>query len=87
MAGDGFSDRCGELLTGGYDCVDRVVLNAYYPLGHSPGGFRYWWRLLHGDDAQLDDTHLMRMAGTGVRPSGACLRRRARRPGDRLWSG
>ena len=67
MAGDGFSDRYGELLTGGYDCVDRVVLNAYYPLGHSPGGFRYWWRLLHGDDAQLDDTHLMRMAGRFAR--------------------
>jgi hypothetical protein len=51
-------------LTGGYDCVDRIVLNAYYPLGHNPGGFRVWWRRLHGDsEEQLDDTHLMRMAG------------------------
>ena len=33
-----------DLLTGSYDCVDRIVLNAYYPMGHSPGGFRTWWR-------------------------------------------
>jgi hypothetical protein len=30
---DDFSQRYGNLLTGGYDCVDRIVLNAYYPLG------------------------------------------------------
>jgi len=40
------------------------VLNAYFPLGHSPGGFRVWWRRLHGDsDEELDNAHLMRMAG------------------------
>ena len=37
---DEFTARYGDLLTGSYDCVDRVVLNAYYPLGHNPGGFR-----------------------------------------------
>jgi len=48
--------------------VDRVVLNAYYPLGHNPGGFRCWWRRWHGgSDDQLDDTHLMRMAGRFAR--------------------
>jgi hypothetical protein len=60
---DEFSQRYGDLLTGSYDCVDRIVLNAYYPLGHNPGGFRTWWRRLHGSDDQLDDTHLMRLAG------------------------
>jgi hypothetical protein len=64
---DGFSERYGDLLTGSYDCVDRVVLNAYNPLCHSPGGFRVWWRRLHGDDAQLDNTHLIRMAGRFAR--------------------
>lgn len=65
---DDFSERYGDLLTGSYDCVDRVVLNAYYSPGHNPGGFRYWWRLLHGgSDEQLDDTHLMRMAGRFAR--------------------
>jgi len=61
---DELSKRYQGLLTGSYDCVDRIVLNAYYSLGHNPGGFRVWWRRLHGDsDEQLDDTHLMRMAG------------------------
>jgi hypothetical protein len=61
---DGFSQRYGDLLVGSYDCVDRIVLNAYFPLGHNPGGFRVWWRRWHGDsDQELDDTHLMRMAG------------------------
>jgi hypothetical protein len=64
---DDFTERYGNLLTGSYDCVDRVVLNAYYPLGHNPGGFRCWWRRLHGSDDQLNDTRLMRMAGRFAR--------------------
>ena len=52
-----------ELLTGSYDCVDRIVLNAYFRLGHSAGGFRYWWQRLTGSDQTLDNTHWMRMAG------------------------
>ena len=66
---DDFTERYGDLLTGSYDCVDRVVLNAYYPLGHGPPGwFRCWWRRLHGgSDDRLDDTHLMRMAGRFAR--------------------
>ena len=64
---DGFSERYGDLLYGSYDCVDRIVLNAYYPLGYNPGGFRTWWRRLHGDDEQLDNAHLMRMAGRFAR--------------------
>jgi hypothetical protein len=65
---DDFSLRYGDLLTGSYDCVDRIVLNAFFPLGHNPGGFRVWWRRWHGDsDADLDNTHLMRMAGRFAR--------------------
>jgi hypothetical protein len=52
-----------EFLEGGYDCVDRVVLNAYFSMGQSGGGFRMWWRQLYGSDEHLDDNHLMRMAG------------------------
>ena len=56
------------MLTGSYDCVDRIVLNAYYPLGHNPGGFWVWWRRWHGDsDAELDDAHLMRLPGRFAR--------------------
>jgi|ERR1022692_12880 hypothetical protein len=65
---DDFSERYGDLLTGSYDCVDRIVLNAYFPLGHNPAGFRFWWRRLHGgSDDDLDNTHLMRMAGRFAR--------------------
>ena len=67
MVADGFSERYGDLLYGSYDCVDRIVLNAYYPLGYNPGGFRTWWRRLHGDDEQLDNAHLIRMAGRFAR--------------------
>lgn len=53
-----------DLLDGSYDCVDRIVLNANFGLCYSAGGFRTWWRRLHnGSDEELDNTHLMRMAG------------------------
>jgi hypothetical protein len=65
---DGFSERYGDLLFGSYDCVDRIVLNAYNTLCYAPGGFRTWWRRLHdGSDEQLDNAHLMRMAGRFAR--------------------
>ncbi len=60
---DEFSRYYAELLTGVYDCLDRIVLNGYFRLAHSPGGFRTWWRTLKGSDADLDNAHLMRMAG------------------------
>jgi hypothetical protein len=64
MHSDEFGNHYCELLDGSYDCVDRIVLNGYFTLGHSPGGFRTWWRRLHNDcDEQLDNAHLMRMAG------------------------
>jgi hypothetical protein len=57
-------ERYRDLLHGSYDCVDRIVLNAYFSVAHSPGGFRVWWRRLHGgSDAALDNAHLMRTAG------------------------
>ncbi len=53
-----------DLLDGSYDCVDRIVLNAYNTLCYSPGGFREWWRrLMGGAEDTLDNAHLMRMAG------------------------
>ena len=61
--GDGLSTLYQDLLSGSYDCVDRIVLNAYFRMGHDPGGFRLWWRQLTGSDATLDNAHLMRLAG------------------------
>ena len=60
---DPLSQHYASRLEGGYDCVDRIVLNAYFLLAQSPGGFRSWWRLLYGSDKDLDNAHLMRMAG------------------------
>lgn len=60
---DEFSDYYADCLEGTYDCVDRIVLNAYFRFGQTPGGFRTWWRSLEGSDDQLDNAHLMRMAG------------------------
>lgn len=61
--GDEFSERYAELLESSYDCVDRIVLNAYNPLLAQPGGFRYWWRQWKGSDAGLETAGLMRLAG------------------------
>src|SRR5450755_3654506 len=60
---DPFSSHYANFLEGEYDCVDRIILNAYFPMGCSPGGFRTWWRSFYGSDDNLDNTHLMRLAG------------------------
>src|SRR5262249_7420845 len=52
-----------DLLDGSYDCVDRMVWNAYFSPGHSPGGFRVWWRRLSGSEGHLDNTPLKRREG------------------------
>jgi hypothetical protein len=52
-----------DLLVGRYDCVDRIILNAYFQFACGPGGFRLWWRSLEGSDDTLDNAHLIRMAG------------------------
>jgi len=61
-APDDFSSYIGELLRGSYDCVDRIVLRAYYPMGQTSGGFLLWWNDLNPNTA-LSQEHLRRMAG------------------------
>jgi hypothetical protein len=60
---DRLSTLYRDLLSGSYDCVDRIVLNGYFRMGHDPGGFRVWWRALTGSDETLENAYLMRMAG------------------------
>ena len=60
---DQLSTLYSEFLDGGYDCVDRIILNAYFSMGQTGGGFRMWWRELYGSDENLDENHLMRMSG------------------------
>ena len=67
-AKDDLTRRYGDLLEGCYDCVDRLVLNGYLSMCHSPGGFRVWWRGWHdGGGDTLDNTHLLRLAGRFAR--------------------
>ena len=60
---DKLSTGLADFLIGSYDCVDRIVFNAYFQFGQAPAGFRVWWRQLEGSDENLDNNHLMRMAG------------------------
>jgi hypothetical protein len=60
---DQLSETYGELLKGTYNSLDRIVLNAYFRFAQSPAGFRIWWRQLHGTDDNLDNAHLIRLAG------------------------
>ena len=60
---DEFCKYYQGLLSEKYDCVDRLVMNAYFIAAQSPGGFRLWWRRLMGNDDTLDNAHLMRLAG------------------------
>jgi len=64
---DDFSSYCVEELEGRYDCIDRIVVNAYYIMGQSAAGFRTWWRQLFGSDETLDRAHITRMAGDFAR--------------------
>lgn len=67
-APDDLSEYYAELLEGSYECVDRIVLNAYYRLGQMGGGVRLWWRRLHGgSDARLTTRGLREMAGDFAR--------------------
>jgi DNA-binding transcriptional ArsR family regulator len=63
VVNDEFCEYYKDLLDGTYDSIDRIVINAYFRLAQSNGGFRTWWRMLMGSDDSLDNTHLMRFAG------------------------
>jgi hypothetical protein len=43
---DQLSTLYGDLLEGSYDCVDRLILNAYFTMGQTGGALRTWWRAL-----------------------------------------
>ena len=58
---DDFTAYYASLLDGAYGCDDRIVVNAYYPLGQTPGGFRTWWRRFQRDE-DLTTKRLLRLA-------------------------
>jgi len=60
---DDLTKHYSEILDGNYDCIDRIVLNAYCPMLLVPGGVRNWYRIIKGSDNDLDTNALMRFAG------------------------
>ena len=63
MMKDKLSLHYEEKLESQYDCIDRIVLNAYIPQLHIPGGFRNWYRDFNGDDKDLTTNRLIKFAG------------------------
>jgi hypothetical protein len=64
---DQLTELYADLLAGHYDCPDRIVLNAFFRMGHTAGGFRTWWQSLNRNDDNLDKTHLMRYTSRFMR--------------------
>ncbi|MDR4499692.1 MAG: hypothetical protein MRK02_17500 [Candidatus Scalindua sp.] len=56
---DNLSEHYSSVLEGSYDCIDRLVLNAYCTNLHIAGGLRLWFRALKGADKDLDNNQLM----------------------------
>ena len=72
---DDFSTYLEELLHGTYDCVDRISLRGYYPMGQSSGGLLTWWNQLH-PGVPLTAESLRKMAGDFGRRVNAYARKR-----------
>ena len=65
---DEFSEHYTDFLDGTYDCVDRIVVNAYLRIGQTPGGFRTWWRSLEDSDDNLDNAHFLILVSRAPAP-------------------
>lgn len=59
---DDFSTYIADLLKGTYDCVDRVSLRGYFPLGQTSGGLLMWWNQLYPNTA-LTQQRLRSLSG------------------------
>jgi hypothetical protein len=72
---DDFSTYLADLLSGTYDCVDRISLRGYYPMGQTSGGLLTWWNQLH-PGVPLTAKALRRRAGDFGRRVNACARKK-----------
>ena len=59
---DDLSTYVADLLDGTYDCVDRISVRGYYPLGQTSGGLLTWWNDLFPNTA-LTEERLRKLAG------------------------
>ena len=60
---DALTRDLSELLEGHYDCMDRISLRGFFPLGSTSGGLLTWWNTLTGRQP-LDEQKLRAFAGT-----------------------
>ena len=60
---DSLTEHYTPLLEGEYDCIDRIVLNAYCPMLLVGGGVRNWYRKMEGSDNDMSNSSMMRYAG------------------------
>jgi hypothetical protein len=60
---DYFAYEYKEYINWSYSCIDRIVINGMFNMAQTPGGFRYWWRDLFGDDSDLTNEKLRTLAG------------------------
>jgi hypothetical protein len=63
---DDFSTYVADLLSGTYDCVDRISVRGYFPLGQTSGGLLTWWNQLF-PNTQLSEQRLRKLAGDFAR--------------------
>ena len=66
LTSDDFSTYVADLLTGTYDCVDRISLRGYFPLGQTSGGLLTWWNKLFLN-TELNEQRLRKLAGDFAR--------------------
>jgi hypothetical protein len=74
LTSDDFSTYVADLLSGTYDCVDRISLRGYYPLGQTSGGLLTWWNQLF-PHTPLSQQGLRKLAGDFARRVHACARK------------
>lgn len=60
---DYFAYEYKDNIDWSYSCIDRIVINGMFNMAQTPGGFRYWWRDLFGDDSTLTNDKLRTLAG------------------------
>jgi hypothetical protein len=63
---DEFSSYLGQLLSGTYDCADRISIRGWFPLGQTSGGMLAWWDALFPGQS-ISDQSLQKMAGDFAR--------------------
>jgi hypothetical protein len=66
LTSDDFSTYVADLLCGTYDCVDRICVRGYFPLGQTSGGLLTWWSQLF-PNIPLSEKRLRKLAGDCAR--------------------